>query len=100
MKYPALASLDKLVGEINTHPDFDPHLHESKRDAQHKYGMGKDVIWYDVPDTREGWAKAVEMFETLAFEKVHRDKVLILDFSLVRPKGAPINRPCCAVRCF
>lgn len=78
------------------HPDFDWSAHESVRDARHKY-RGKDVIWHEVADSREGWAKAVELYELLASEKVHRNRTLVLDFSLVRPKGAPIkgmqNRP-------
>lgn len=73
------------------HPDFDYSAHESVRDAKHKYGNGKDVLWFTVPDSREGWAEAVEIWENAAFEKVHKDKMLILDFSKVREKGAPIG---------
>jgi hypothetical protein len=73
------------------HPDFDILSHESLREAKHKYGSGKDVMWFEVPDTREGWAKAVELWENAAFEKIHRDKMLIIDFSNVRCKGSPIN---------
>lgn len=79
------------------HPDFDWSAHESVRDAKHKYGMGKNVLWLQVPDSREGWAKALELWENATFEKIHRDKMLILDFSVVRAKGSPIggmqNRP-------
>jgi len=79
------------------HPDFDWSAHESVRDAKHKYGNGRDVLWFKVPDNREGWAKALELWENAAFEKIHKDKMLILDFSDVREKGAPIkgmqNRP-------
>lgn len=80
-----------------SHPDFDWSAHESVRDAQHKYDSGRDTFWFKVPDSREGWAKALEIWENAAFEKIHRDKMFILDFSEVRPKGAPIggmqNRP-------
>lgn len=79
------------------HSDFDYSAHESVRDAKHKYGQGKDVLWHIVGDTREGWAKAVEIWENATFEKIHKDKMLILDFSGVRNKGTPIkgmqNRP-------
>lgn len=79
------------------HADFDWSAHESVRDAEHKYGHGRNVIWHQVADSREGWAKALEIWEVMAFEKIHREKTLVLDFSLVRPKGAPIggmqNRP-------
>lgn len=81
----------------DTHPDFDQSRHESARDARHKYGAGKNVMWHEVDDSREGWAKALELWENLAFEKIHGDKLLVLDFSMVRPKGSPIggmqNRP-------
>lgn len=81
----------------STHPDFDFQIHESSRDARHKYGSGKDVLWHTVADSREGWAKALEIYENAAFERIHANKMLILDFSLVRAKGQPIsgmqNRP-------
>jgi len=77
-----------------SHPDFIWGEDESVRDAKHKYGK---VFWYEVPDTREGWAQAVEKIETMAFEKKHKDNLLIIDFSKVRPKGSKIkgmqNRP-------
>jgi adenosylcobalamin-dependent ribonucleoside-triphosphate reductase len=75
----------------NKHPDFDWSAHEDVRDAEHKYGKdSKNVMWHKVPDTREGWAQALEVWENAAFEKVHKDKMLILDFSGVRPRGQPI----------
>lgn len=81
----------------SSHPDFDYSAHESLRDAQHKYGDGPNTIWFTVPDSREGWAKALELWEIAAFEKIHANKMLILDFSKVRCKGSPIggmqNRP-------
>lgn len=48
---------------------------------------GEKVIWFQVPDSREGWAKALELWETLASEKIHSGATLILDFTPVRPKG-------------
>ena len=42
-----------------------------------------------VADTREGWAKAVELLESLAFAGA-RDRTLLLDFTQVRPRGSPI----------
>ena len=75
----------------DTHPDYDLSAHESVRDARHKYGNGRGVLWHVVDDSREGWAKALECWEKAAFEKIHKDKMFILDFSKVREKGAPIN---------
>lgn len=54
------------------------------------------VTWFAVPDSRGGWAKAIELMERMAFEG-RKDEVLVLDFSGVRPNGSPIkgmqNRP-------
>jgi ribonucleoside-triphosphate reductase (formate) len=79
------------------HPDFDFSAHESVDEATHKYNGDKDVFWWVVEDSREGWAQALEVWEHAAFEKIHKDKTLILDFSNVRPRGTPIqgmqNRP-------
>ncbi len=81
----------------DTHPDFVWGFDESVRDAKHKYGEGRGIHWFTVPDSREGWAQAVEMIEVMAYEKKYKDDLLILDFSDVRPKGSPIkgmqNRP-------
>lgn len=67
---------------------------ESVKEAKQKY---KNAHWFEVPDTREGWAKAIEKLEIMAYERRYRDDMLVLDFSLVRPKGSQIqgmqNRP-------
>lgn len=77
-----------------SHGDFVWGMDESVREARHKYDK---VYWYEVPDSREGWAQAVEKIEVMAYEKKYRDDVLVLDFTKVRPKGSPIggmqNRP-------
>lgn len=81
----------------DSHPDFVWGFDESVRDAHHKYGTEENTHWFEVPDSREGWAQAVEMIEVMAFEKKFKNDVLILDFSKVRAKGEPIrgmqNRP-------
>ncbi|MEN8253802.1 MAG: ribonucleoside-diphosphate reductase, partial [Patescibacteria group bacterium] len=77
-----------------SHTDFVWGDDESVRDAKHKYAK---AYWFKVPDTREGWAEAVEKIETMAFEKKYKEDILIIDFSDVRPKGSLIggmqNRP-------
>lgn len=70
------------------HQDFIWGEDESTREARRKY---KDAHWFEIPDTREGWAQAVEKMEVMAFERKFKDDLLILDFSKVRPKGAPIG---------
>ena len=72
----------------DSHPDFVWGEIESVRDAKHKYAK---AYWYEVPDTREGWAQAVEKIEVMAYEKRYKDDLLILDFSKVRPKGSEIK---------
>lgn len=69
--------------------------YKTANDARHLY-KDREITVFNVPDSREGWAKAVEIIERMAFEK-RRDEVLIIDFTGVRPHGAPIkgmqNRP-------
>ncbi|WP_135468311.1 recombinase [Crenalkalicoccus roseus] len=48
------------------------------------------ALRHAVADSREGWAKAVELLESLAFAGA-RDATLLLDFSVIRPRGAPIG---------
>ncbi|MGQ4272940.1 ribonucleoside-diphosphate reductase [Terrihabitans sp. B22-R8] len=74
----------------DTHPDFDHSQHTSVRDARHLYGKGSNVTWFTVPDSREGWAEAVELLEIMTYQKVFRDHLLVLDFSEVRGRGEPI----------
>lgn len=70
------------------HPDFAWGEDESVKEARHKY---RKAHWFEVPDTREGWAQAVEKIEVMTFERKYKDELLILDFSKVRAKGSPIN---------
>ncbi|HUB15807.1 MAG TPA: recombinase [Acetobacteraceae bacterium] len=49
-----------------------------------------DAVSYRIGDSREGWAKAVEILEAMAFRGEH-DRTLVLDFSAIRPAGAPIR---------
>lgn len=66
-----------------------------QRNAAHLY-QGAEIVVFEVPDSREGWAKAIEQIELMAYRQ-EREKVLLLDFSKVRCKGSPIrgmqNRP-------
>jgi hypothetical protein len=49
-----------------------------------------DAVRHRVADTREGWARAVEVLEAMAFRGA-RGRTLLLDLSEVRPLGAPIH---------
>ena len=74
------------------HPDFQwGGMFLSKQEAEHRFGHGSRIRWHVVDDSREGWAKALELWEMMAWEGRWRDSLLILDFSKVRPRGAPIR---------
>ncbi len=49
-----------------------------------------DARRHVIADTREGWAKAVEILEGMA-HRAERGRTLLLDLSQVRPLGAPIR---------
>jgi adenosylcobalamin-dependent ribonucleoside-triphosphate reductase len=53
--------------------------------------LHRDPVIFNVPDSREGWAEAVQAVENMAFEGTHRHTTLILEFSGVRCKGSPIG---------
>jgi adenosylcobalamin-dependent ribonucleoside-triphosphate reductase len=59
------------------------------RTARHLYA-GRTIHEFSVPDSREGWAKALEKMELMAYQGKYRDDVLVLDFSGVRARGTPI----------
>jgi hypothetical protein len=48
------------------------------------------AVRHRIADSREGWAKAVEILEAMAFHK-QRDKTLVLDLSDIRCAGSPIR---------
>lgn len=50
-----------------------------------------DAIIFKVPDSREGWSKALERVEFLTWEARNADKTFVLDFSDVRHRGQPIG---------
>ena len=53
-------------------------------------GTPAGAVIYRIEDSREGWAKAVEHLEAMAF-RGESDRTLVLDFSAIRPAGAPIR---------
>lgn len=71
---------DSLSGEIKA---------IDARSAKHLY-QGNPIEHFMVPDSREGWAKAIEKIDLMTYRQ-QTDHVLLLDFSNVRPKGSPIQ---------
>lgn len=72
---------DVVSGEITAAP---------LRDAQHFYRYA-NIHHFVVPDSREGWAKAIEKLEYMSFDGSFKDDVLLIDFNDVRPRGSPIG---------
>ncbi|MBD3250462.1 MAG: ribonucleoside-diphosphate reductase [Candidatus Pacebacteria bacterium] len=76
------------------HPDFEWGEDESVEEAKRKY---VNAHWFEIPDSREGWAQAVEKLEIMAYQRRFRDDLLVIDFSKIRPSGSKIkgmqNRP-------
>jgi ribonucleotide reductase alpha subunit len=70
------------------HPDFKFGHIESLRDGKRKY---TNAIWHTVEDSREGWAHAFELWESMTWEGIHKDRLIVFDFSQVRPYGSPIG---------
>lgn len=50
----------------------------------------EDAIVHQIADSREGWAKSIEILEAMAFNG-ERDRTLVLDLSAIRPSGSPIR---------
>ena len=79
----------------SSHADFKPtefngYL-EPLRDARHKYDSESETVrWFTVGDSREAWAKLIEILETAAWQGKHADKLFVFDFSEVRPQGSAI----------
>ena len=48
-----------------------------------------DAVMHRIADSREGWAKAVEILEAMAF-RGEADRALVLDLSIIRRAGSPI----------
>lgn len=88
---------DVASGEINA-LDFRnaTHLYHGNVADVHTAGHRR-MHRFEVPDSREGWAAAIEKIESMTFSGMFKEDVLILDFSKVRPRGSPIggmqNRP-------
>jgi adenosylcobalamin-dependent ribonucleoside-triphosphate reductase len=73
------------------HPDVKSGEIKAMTAAQiERQYKGRSVHRFDVPDSREGWTKALEKIELMTFQREFKEDVLLLDFSAVRERGAPI----------
>lgn len=81
---------DKFLTPGEPHPDATYCSIDLEAAQEIVCRTGLPVTYFPVPDSREGWAKAVERLEALTYHGGFRDSILVLDFSCVRPKGAPI----------
>jgi hypothetical protein len=62
-----------------------PDLAQAPAGAVHQTG----AVRHRIADSREGWAKAVELLEAMTFRR-ERERTLVLDFSEIRRAGSPI----------
>lgn len=76
---------DILLHLDPSHPDF-----PADRPELDVTNVPPGALHHRIDDSREGWGKALELIEGLAFEG-RRDVVVLLDFSAVRRAGAPIG---------
>lgn len=71
-----------------THADY------ARADAPMRAALAEaapaDARHFVIPDSREGWAEALEILEAMAHAR-QSDHALVLDFSGIRPKGQPIR---------
>jgi adenosylcobalamin-dependent ribonucleoside-triphosphate reductase len=69
------------------HPDFHVGTHNPSKEYEDRPGD----IYFRVPDSREGWAQAMEKIEMMSFEGGYADHRIVLDWSDIRPYGTPIG---------
>lgn len=89
---------------VSTKTDFAEAMHFLMLASMNGVGVGLDVlgegrhlvkqpkeeaVLFEVPDTREGWAEGLQLLIDSYLEGSER---LVFDYSLIRPKGAPIAR--------
>lgn len=75
-----------------SHPDvLSGEISADHTTLEGRVGNGAMVTTHIVPDSREGWAKAIEQIEFLAWEGKSANSYLVLDFSEVRHRGQPIK---------
>lgn len=60
------------------------------KDAEGFYHTDDKITYFRVPDTREGWAEALEVLEAMTFAG-ESDRTLKLSFASIRPEGSPIG---------
>ena len=76
-------------------PEYTPKMKVTSKEDYASYPTNPD-LYHLIEDSREGWAKALEILEVAAFEKKGHDHY-VFDFSAIRKYGSPIkgmqNRP-------
>lgn len=74
-----------------THPDFPDLVAACGEPAAMLLARAPEgAVTHRIADSREGWAAAVELVESMAFAG-RADYSVLLDFSAIRPSGSPIH---------
>lgn len=73
------------------HPDYTPEFCTKEEALSDLHQHGHSYVVFDVEDSREGWARAIEFLENAAAHDDLLDTVIVFDFSAVRGKGMPIS---------
>lgn len=73
---------------IPVHDNMPGFMTQAEAKAEMRHWQQPYVV-FNVPDSREGWAEALQVVEDAAFSGDRR--TLIIDHSGVRPKGSPIG---------
>jgi ribonucleoside-triphosphate reductase (formate) len=101
---------DQMIVDWRNMPILNCILSTKHDDYNSKYQLDNDIKvlakegfpfkahhYHLVEDSREGWAKALEILEVATYEKKNKNSRFIFDFSDIRKSGMPIkgmqNRP-------
>ncbi|MCK8782922.1 recombinase [Roseomonas sp. NAR14] len=83
------AGLRRFAAELGLEPDAARRLRDEGL-LHDPAAAPADAVRIRIDDSREGWAKAMEVLEAMAYRR-ERHRTLLLDLSDIRPAGAPIR---------
>jgi hypothetical protein len=81
------SKIDQTLSKLD---QFEQGFNLYVKDIERINPYNQNNVHYDVEDSREGWAKGLELLEVMAYEK-RSNSQLVLDLSNVRERGKPIG---------